>query len=261
MSNDSPQMRIGQARTFILAGQSNMAGAGVPKELPPPLAALPARVRLFEEGQERDLLWRPRFGPEIGLAHELARAFPDDPIILCKVARGGANLHYDWNPDGVSQGPEDEYRGPLYPRLLEALRALPAAIGLPRHPLQVCGLVWMQGERDSVFEFMARAYSKNLTAFIAAIRRDTSQAGLPCILAEVSPRVYRLAEGRFQHAFREVVREAQHTVARQDSRVGLVETMDLPQCDNLHFDTAGQILLGQRCARSLLDLIAGPTGR
>lgn len=254
MSNSSQDSAGRTIKAFILAGQSNMVGAGISHELPAALATPPAQVRLIEDGQEKPLLWRPRFGPEVGFAHAIARAFPGDPIILCKVARGGANLFYDWNPDGCSRGAEDEYRGPLYPKLIEAVRQLKTAYNTSERPVRLCGLCWMQGERDSVFEFMARAYARNLAAFLAAVRRDTGESHLPCVLGAVASRVYRLAEGRFQHAFKDIVREAQRDVARQDPLVALVETMDLPQNDNLHFDTSGQILLGQRYARSLVEL-------
>lgn len=254
MSNGSLAAKAPTTRAFLLAGQSNMVGTAQVDELPPALRIPPANVRFFEDGEERALLWRPRFGPEVGFAHALAAALPEDGIIVCKLARSGANLHYDWNPDGRSRGTEDEYRGPLYPKLVDVIRALRTLPAPTRSPLRICGLVWMQGERDAVFEFMARAYAGNLAAFLAAVRRDTGEATLPCLLGTVTSRVYRLAENRFQHTFQDIVREAQCAVARQDPRVRVVETRDLPQSDNLHYDTTGQILLGRRFADAYLEI-------
>jgi Carbohydrate esterase, sialic acid-specific acetylesterase len=244
-------------RLFLLAGQSNMVGAGVTAEIPAALREPPPNVRLFEEGQWRELLWRERFGPEVGFAGEISSAFPEDGIVLCKVARGGANLHYDWNPDGVSQGPEDGYRGPMYPKLVEALRTVAAQLDSQEQPWECSALLWMQGERDAVFEHMANAYEANLGAFIASVRKDTRTPELPVILGQVSPRKYDLEKGGFQHAFRKTVQEAQRSLASGDPLVELVETLDLPQSDNLHYNTGGQLVLGRRFARAYLrDLSA-----
>jgi len=159
---------------------------------------------------------------------------------------------HDWNPDGVSQGPEDEYRGPLYPKLIEALETLNAQFSSSSESFEWSGMMWMQGERDSVFEFMAESYEKNLTDFINAVRRDTGNDNLPFVIAQIAPRVYRLEEGRFQHAFRHIVQKAQRAVASSNRLVEFVETIDLPQSDNLHFDTGGQLELGKRLAEAYL---------
>ena len=239
-----------------------MVGAGITEQIPSAMGTPPQNVRLFEDGAWRKLLWRDRFGPEVTFGREISAAFPDDPLVLCKVARGGANLTYDWNPDGISKGPEDAYRGPLYPKLTAAIETLRADLDSAGEPYGFCGVIWMQGERDSVFEFMAKSYERNLVALIATFRRDTDSSKLPVILGQIAPRVYCLEEGRFQHAFRCTVQEAQRRVSRLDPLVELVETMDLPQVDNLHFDTGGQIELGKRVAQAwLLNADALPSDR
>ena len=241
-------------RVFILAGQSNMEGATTTAQVPSGLAVAPQNVRLFEDGAWRNLVWRETFGPELGLSWELASAFSDDQLVLCKVAVGGANLYYDWNPDGVSRGSEDDYRGPQYPKLTSALETLSAQFVASNSLFEFSGMFWMQGERDSVFEFMAESYAANLVAFIAAIRKDTDTALLPFVFGQIAPRIYRTEAGRFEHAFRQVVQEAQRRVSGSVSRVRIVETTDLPQSDNLHFDVGGQIELGRRFARTYLEL-------
>ena len=85
---------------------------------------MPARIRLFEDNDWRERLWRPTLGPEAGLAHGLTATFSDADLIPCKVAQGGTNLNYDWYPDGISKGHEDSYRGPLHPQLVAALDLL-----------------------------------------------------------------------------------------------------------------------------------------
>ena len=242
-------------RLFILAGQSNMNGGGNTAEIPSCRKTPPGNVHLYQDSEERPLLSRERFGPEIGFAQVLASAFPDDDIVLYKLGRSGANLYYDWNPDGKSQGPEDKYRGPLYSMLFTEVEALRQRYAVGNTLPEVSGMVWMQGERDAVFEVMAHAYERNLTAFLSAVRRDTGNRKLPVMIGQIAPRQYRLDDNTFQHPFRHVVQQAQRTVASADALVELVETTDLPQNDNLHFDTAGQLLLGRRSANAYLKLL------
>ncbi|MFW6146043.1 MAG: sialate O-acetylesterase [Planctomycetota bacterium] len=235
---------------FLLAGQSNMVGGATTSELPEALRTAPPNVRLYEDGAYRELAWRETFGPEVGFAHAVARRMGDEPIVLCKVAVGGANLQYDWNADGVSHGDEDTYRGPFYPRLIAAMAEVVSS--LAGEPFGWGALLWMQGERDSVFESMARLYEANLAGFVAAVRRDTGRADLPALIAQVAPRRYELDEGRFFHAYRRLVWDAQRRYADRDPHAVYIETLDLPQHDNLHFDTAGQFLLGRRFAQAYL---------
>ena len=234
---------------FLLAGQSNMAGAGTSAEIPERLAKTPEGIRLYEDGEMRELVWRDAFGPEVGFAHGIAGEVAG-PVVLCKVARGGANLRYDWNPDGTSRG-EDEYRGPLYPRLIEAAKGVASSVG----ECAFAGMLWMQGERDSVFEDMAKVYEDNLRVFIASVRRDVGAPDVPFVTALPSPRKYNIGPGAFQHAHREIVQAAQARYVESDPNAALVKTHDLPQSDNLHFDTGGQLVLGQRFAEAMIALV------
>lgn len=122
----------------------------------------------------------------------------------------------------------------------------------------MAGLLWMQGERDSVFAFMARKYAANLVRFIRHVRHDTASPGLPVIMGRISPRVYDMSRMVFQHVYRTVVQKAQDCVARSCRRVRLVQTDDLPQGDNLHYTTGGQLVLGRRFAEAWLSLPSRP---
>ncbi|MFP4027352.1 MAG: sialate O-acetylesterase [Candidatus Brocadiia bacterium] len=229
---------------FLLAGQSNMVGAGDPDLLPENLKVPPADTQLFENDVFQETFPADHFGPEVGFAHEFRSRKDSEPLILCKIARGGANLACDWNPDITEPGPEDEYRGPMYPRLLEALQSVRSSV--PEAKLG--GMIWMQGERDSVFASMAEAYAENLRPFIARIREDTGVPDLPFILAQICPRMINGVDGEFAHRWRDIVRRAQARVARDTDCTGLVATHDLPEDDHLHYNTAGQIELGRRFA-------------
>jgi len=236
-------------RIFLLGGQSNMEGAGIVAELPEQYVYAPEQISLFENGEFRELVHGDTFGPEVGFTHEIVQVYPEDTIVLCKVAFGGANLYYDWNPDGVSQGPEDVYRGPLYPKLTAAMSRLKVHLSEDDSEAVFCGMLWMQGERDSVFDFMAETYEQNMQAFISCIRRDTGVAGLPFIMGQICPRVINHDTGTYNHTWRRKVQMAQRSVAEKENKVFLIPTDDIPQSDNLHFDTVGLLELGKRYAR------------
>jgi hypothetical protein len=244
----------GMTKVFLLAGQSNMVGGGRVEELPGSLCRFPENVRLFEDGAFRPLLWREGFGPEVGFAHGIGKVLPDDLVVLCKVARGGANLYYDWNPDGVSRGEEDQYRGPLYPRLWDEVERLASALGPGERDREFAAMLWMQGERDAVFEVMADAYEENLREFISSLRGEVGVEDLPFLIGQIAPRSYNLGQRTFRHTYRKTVQKAQRAVAAREPEVGLVESIDLPQNDNLHFDTGGQVELGHRFAQAYLSL-------
>ncbi len=243
-------------KIFLLAGQSNMHGAGVTDELPETLRRVPQNMRLFEQGEERDLLWRDNFGPELGFARKAGSLFTGEQVFLCKTAVGGSNLYYDWNPHPVEKPEEDDYRGPLFPRLFDELEKVKEIVESERREWEVCGMLWMQGERDSVFEFMAEAYEDNLRELISETRERVADSELPVIIGEIAPRQYNLAEQRFGHAYRSTVQMAQREVARTESQVDRVRTMDLPQFDNLHYTTGGQLELGRRFADALPSLLS-----
>jgi len=244
-------------RIFVLAGQSNMVGAGVTAELPEAWRREPANVRVFADGDFREWAGGDRFGPEIGFGVALGEALPDTQIVLCKVAKGGANLYYDWNPDGAARGEEDIYRGPMYPLMLAEIDSLSARLQGQGTAALVSGMLWMQGERDSVFEFMAEAYEANLRAFIRQVRADLAAPAMPFLVALICPRIIELPDLGYRHACRDTVRRAQAAVAESGTAVSLIPTDDLPQGDNLHFTTAGLLKLGRRYAKAYLGAAGG----
>jgi hypothetical protein len=249
------------AKVFILGGQSNMIGGAKVADLPDSLRSAPPHVRLYEDGAFRDLVHQDTFGPEVGLAHALAEADTAERLVLCKVARGGANLYYDWNPERDTGGPEDEYRGPMYPRLLASLEGLESALRNEGHAPTPAAMLWMQGERDSVFERMSAGYASNLTSFIARVRSDTGVADLPFLVGEIAPRSVIAETGRLRHPWRDAVRQAQADVAAADPRVAFIRTNDLGQFDDLHFDAAGQLELGRRFAGAYLAMVPDADAR
>lgn len=233
---------------FILGGQSNMVGHGEVVELPEADRAWPATVRLVNSKGEVEQPPLATFGPELGLARTLAAALGDRQIILAKHAVGGTSL-LAWAPAWTATGAArtgNEKHGALYPALLAVARQ--AGLG----KAEPGGVFWVQGERDAKTPPVAAEYQANLTALIAAFRRDLASPRCPFILARVNPPPDQYP------ALARVIGGMEAVVAA-DPLTLLVSTEGLSKkSDRLHYNGPGQLALGTRMAEAWLKLRATP---
>jgi Carbohydrate esterase, sialic acid-specific acetylesterase len=232
-----------QPLVLILAGQSNMVGQGATVDLGVEQATLPRTVKYFLGMEETAPADRPRFGLELTLGQELARAMPEREIILVKYAVGGTSL-LAWAPEWNSTRADitrNADAGPLYRQLRDIIAELRLRSGT-----EVGAVFWMQGERDAWLPEVAREYFDNLTELVAAFRRDLNAPELPFLFGLVNP-------PSAIYPAREIVREAQARAAREIPGVYLVATDDLMKWDDdLHYDTSGILELGRRFAATFL---------
>ena len=106
-------------------------------------------------------------------------------------------------------------------------------------------MLWMQGESDSMGKASAKAYEKRLARFITKVREDLKAPKMPLVIGLIS-------EAK-PWTFAQVLREGQRQVAKTVLNVGIVETKDLSlNKGDVHYDTAGQIALGERFAKAIL---------
>ena len=229
---------------FILAGQSNMAGRGITSDLPDDLRHVPPRVTFILSGEKRDFGDQPTFGPEVGFAHSLAKAWPEREIILIKHAIGATSL-LAWAPTWDSAQAEltrNAAAGPLYSTLLTQFRGAQ----LPTD-LEVLGILWMQGERDANYPEIADDYETNLGTLIQAFRRDLAAPEAPFFLGQINPP----STGWPASA---TVRAAQEASADEIPRTVLIRTDDLSKREDepIHFDGAGLLQLGSRFAEAVV---------
>lgn len=231
---------------FVLAGQSNMVGRGVSAELPPEMVRTPANVQYFLDGELTGFAEQERFGPEVGFAHELARAWPERQLVLIKYAVDATSL-LAWAPVWDSVGANitnNAQDGPLYEQLLSIVASVPL-----RADAEFVGFLWMQGERDAFFPAAGAEYLRNLEKLVQCLREDLGELNMPFVLGQVNP-------PRDRWAAADLVREAQREAEAQISSTRLVFTDDLPKLgDEVHYNTDGQLELGRRFARAYLDLL------
>ncbi|MHB1484833.1 MAG: sialate O-acetylesterase [Saccharofermentanales bacterium] len=250
----------GPLKVYILAGQSNMAGVGQVSDLPGELTDPENYVFSFVDGMVDPSIhcqWSilkqglgvdsTKFGPELTFGLDLETARPDDRIALIKWSWGGTNLASDWNPSAGwcynGGGPYSEYPG-FKATVLQQIADLKNYWS----EVEIAGMIWMQGESDSLDYTMANNYQTNLTNFIQAVRQDFGVPNMPFVIGRISDAT--------QWTYRSTVRAAQANVADMVPNTSIINTDDLGrwQNDPYHYDSSGQITLGSRFAAAMESL-------
>ncbi|UJS22783.1 sialate O-acetylesterase [Thiothrix winogradskyi] len=220
-------------RLIVLAGQSNMMGRGKVHELPATYKTTPANVKYFYQGREHPLAKFAWFGPEVSFAHDVARAFPNDTIILVKQAASGS-LIQQWQPEQA-----------LYKALLRQV-----GFATPKDTtLQADAILWMQGESDAQESIgVAQQYGKRLTTLVTQLRTDLASPDSLFIYGQVNLDHEKHAESIAS------VRNQQQAAQQQLPGALMVSTDGLgKQSDGIHYDAAGQMELGKRFAKAYIE--------
>lgn len=223
--------------TFVLAGQSNMVGKRCRAE------ELPARLQgenpnaLFYQASAKS--WVPiapgrtekaGFGPEIAFAAAMAKELKQ-PIGIIKHSRGGTNLQHQWNPDD--------------PDSLFAELAQKVAAARQVRPLKVVGMLWVQGGADSKSEAMSKAYAANLQRLVLRSRATFDNPQMVFLSGRIPEKSDR------KKPFWRLVRQAQQELEIEGYQ--WVDCDDISTGpDDIHYDTAGMVKLGERQAKLTL---------
>ncbi|KAF5780524.1 putative sialate O-acetylesterase domain, SGNH hydrolase superfamily [Helianthus annuus] len=228
---------------FILAGQSNMAGRGgvIDKNwdgiIPPEVKPRPGKIlRLggdltWEDAHEPlhidiDVNKTCGVGPGMAFANAVLRGDPRRfrVVGLVPCAIGGSGIG-EWSRGG---------------RLYDELTRRAAAAG--EGGGEIRGVLWFQGERDTLNISDAELYKERLRKLFIDLRTDLKSPLLPVIQVA-------LASG--EGPYIELVRKAQHEINLPN-----VVTVDakglLLQPDGLHLSTNAQVQVGKMLAHAML---------
>lgn len=277
---------------FYLGGQSNMDGYGFVKDLPESMKEPMEEVWIYHGNPAKDGtaadgrgLWsklRPghgrsfgsdgqinrysdRFGPEMTLASELKKAFPEKNLAFIKYSRGGTSIDSAataakkfgcWDPEWTG----GEAAGKGINQFDHFLATLEKARGdtdvdddgeVDR--LIPAGILWMQGESDAQQLAVAEEYGKNLAGLMGEIRKALSTD-------QVKPEDIPVVIGRITDwkvwTHGDVVRAAQAKFAKDDPKAELVTSTDgYGNSDRWHYDSAGYMDLGSEFAKALISLL------
>lgn len=203
-------------RIFILAGQSNMEGAGVivsgSKQRNDGEGTLDFLVNKSERCAKyqhtidsagnwlvRNDVWiwylgrkggltvgygakKDRIGPEFQFGHTVGNFF-EEPVLIIKVAWGGKSLAKDFRPP--SSGGEV---GTYYDEMLKHIVSVSGNLSrefpeLANRKGVLSGFGWHQGWNDGCSKDHTAEYGANLINFIKDIRHDLEAPNLPFVIA------------------------------------------------------------------------------
>jgi Carbohydrate esterase, sialic acid-specific acetylesterase len=243
---------------IICAGQSNMDGKRCKRRKQnPTLRKIPKRTQFFWKGKLYSKWKNRHFGPELGFAHEFIKLNPEKELIILKHSPGGANLYYDWNPDGISKGKGITYKGPLYPQMIEKYQQLESLLKHDGETYKCGGFLWMQGESDSTVDMMAKAYKNNLQVFIQQVREDIGVQDLPFLMGRVYPQNRPNKKGEIIQPFTAIVRHSQEELSEEMKNLIFVDIDDFDLlADMVHFNAESELKLGVRFAQNLEEFIS-----
>ncbi len=126
------------------------------------------------------------------------------------------------------------------------------------YTVKVAGFVWHQGIDDAIHQKLAVDYQQNLTHLIESLRRRYASPNTPFVLARsVFSPIAQPSPDPDQSSPMAHVRRAQVAVADAVPHVGWIDTDDLPKVNRHHFSAASQIIIGQRFATEYLRLLNG----
>jgi hypothetical protein len=240
-------------QVYLLAGQSNMDGAGEVISLPADLRVAQEDVWIYWSGIPtwRGLVpssnwttgWGTYFGPEVTFGRTLADASDGTQIALIKHAVGGTALSDFWYP---GESAEDPSRGAGYTQFTDTVTAALSDLEALELTPEIAGMIWMQGESDAFDVASAEAYQSRMTAFIRRVREDVATPSLPFSMG--------LIDCESMCPYRDTIRAAQTAVASADLWVSTIETDDVGSYvhDPIHYHGIGQRVMGQRFAQALL---------
>jgi len=268
--------KTNEVQVVLLAGQSNMAGAGNYDELDDSLKKRIKKIsdRVFvsqsntsqvplsyyDNKPSEKFNFTKRFGPELFLGLTLAEANPDKEYLLIKEAKGGTALYGAWNPDWTLKQAKEIEKGAekqswnLCEIHMESIKKNLDILTSKGKAYKIIGMAWMQGENDAVLEKAAQSYNENLHKLIEKYRTTFNEPEMPFVLGQINSR-YGFKGGS------EMVREAMVKFSEQDSYSSLIKTTtdrswsDFPKhSDNVHYNTEGQKRLGTAFAKAIIAL-------
>ena len=243
---------IGVGDIFVVAGQSNASGRGktpVSDEPEPgvhllrnrgdwdmashPLNETTGSVYLshFENhnpGHSPFLHFAKRLKKELGY-----------PIGLVVCALGGSPL----------RGWVSAENGALFHNMVHILKS---------NGIRPKGILWYQGEADG-FEKSGDTYLERFVRFVQGVREALSQPRLPFITVQLNRCVMASEESLDAHWG--MVREAQRKAPERLESCYVVPSCDIGLYDFIHNAPEGNLVIGERCARTALAELYGKACR
>jgi len=240
---------------FLLMGQSNMSGGvglavGDTKPVPSVL-----KMRWAKEGEEPK--WAPgahplhprrpnkkaRFGPGLSFAEAYVADKSGVTVGLIPMAWGGKSIEQLGKGSGIYS---------------DAIRHAKAAM----EEGTLKGVMWHQGESDTVEQTRTDAYEKKLHRLVGDVRKDLGNPQLPFIVGNLAE-FYGTGEDHKapdRVARIDKIKEILRSLPNKVPHAGFVESTGCTPAarPKVHFDRKSCVLLGKRYAEVYAEMLAKP---
>ncbi|KHD37699.1 acetyl xylan esterase [Clostridium acetobutylicum] len=217
-------------KSFLMLGQSNMAGRGFINEVP---MIYNERIQMLRNGRWQMMTEpinydRPVSG--ISLAGSFADAWSrknqEDIIGLIPCAEGGSSID-EWASDGV-----------LFQHALsEAKFAMQSS--------ELTGILWHQGESDSL-NGNYKVYYKKLLLIIEALRKELNVPDIPIIIGGLGDFLGKEGFGKSCTEYNFINKELQKFAFEQDNCYFVTASGLTCNPDGIHIDAISQRKFGLR---------------
>ncbi|GAB3261568.1 sialate O-acetylesterase [Larkinella harenae] len=221
---------------FLLIGQSNMAGRGIPEaedQQPNSRIWMLTKEQTWVPARDPLHFDKPKVvgvGPGFGFAKNLAAAYPEMNIGLVPCAVGGSGIDV-WKP-GAYYEPTKSY--PYDDALRRAKKALENG--------QLAGFLWHQGEADSN-PSKAAVYGQKLAELVQRLRTDLNAPDAPFVVGTLGDFVVK------RNPNAKLINEALQQATKTIPNSYFVLSAGLTHIgDSTHFDAPSARTLGQRYA-------------
>ncbi|HKP17847.1 MAG TPA: sialate O-acetylesterase [Gaiellaceae bacterium] len=206
-------------RVFVLAGQSNMGGRGLP--VSDGTAGVPNLLMWRQGGWQPaadPLVYAGGVGPGMTFGEGVLAREPDAQVGLVMCAKSSSGIDR-WQPGQA-----------LYDNCIAAARATGGTVD---------GILFLQGEEETHVPDGAGTWARGFAATEAAFERDLGP--VPFVLGQIG--VLDPEKAPYQQA----IRDAQAAAVAGHPEIALVPTADLAN-DGYHFTVDAQKILGSRFA-------------
>lgn len=241
---------------WILAGQSNMEGAGLLAHAARPHGMVRAFFMTDQWGVAQDKLHDlskavdavhadlcggnlPQFNPHLGAGPGVSFGqqmyhYTNVPQGLLACAHGGTSMS-QWDPKLKKLGSRSLY-GAMMRRFV-------------KNGGKVAGVAWYQGCSDANADAV-KLFTKRMKELVAAMRRDLGKADLPIVTVQISRVVgWGAAEAAWNS-----IQDQQRLFVNLVKNCAVVPAIDLELEDPIHVSGVDQNRLGRRMARAMMSL-------
>ncbi|GCF93067.1 acetylxylan esterase [Enterococcus florum] len=217
-------------KSILLIGQSNMAGRGFVREVPP---IYHERIQMLRNGRWQMMAEPIHFdrevagiGPAASFAWEWVENHPEETLGLIPCAEGGSSID-EWAPEGIL----------TQHALSEARFALENS--------ELIGILWHQGENDSLDQ-RYKVYEEKVRALFAYLRQELGQPDLPILIGGLGDFLGKSGFGASAVEYQEINQKIQQ-VAEKDENTCFVTAKGLSaNPDGIHMNAKSQRKFGLR---------------